>query len=138
MLIRVHGNGFALDRELRDDVQGKIEFSFARFSRQIGKVNVYLADLNGPKKGVDKSMRLVIDFEREPVVVIEEKGEDWPALIDRMTDRAMQTLSRQSKKFRSRMDRTSMSGDRHESNGENAFDDESVWDFLTAGPNRRE
>ena len=69
MLILVHGNGFNLDRELRDDVATKMETCFDRFSSRIGRVHVYLADLNGPKKGIDKSIRLVIDVEREPVIV---------------------------------------------------------------------
>jgi ribosome-associated translation inhibitor RaiA len=111
MLILVHGNGFALESALREEVQEKIESSFARFSSQIGKVNAYLADLNGPKKGIDKSIRLVIDIEREPVVVIEEKGEDWSALLESVADRATQNMARQIKRSRSRKDRTSMAGD---------------------------
>lgn len=111
MLILVHGNGFNLERELRDDVAEKIETSFTRFSSRIGKVHAYLADLNGPKKGIDKSMRLVIDVEREPVIVIEEKGEDWPALLENITDRACQSLTRQIKRSRSHKDRLSMAGD---------------------------
>lgn len=67
MLIKVHTSGFTMKRALRDDVLEKIELVLARFEGQIGKVSAYLADLNGPKKGVDKSMRLVIDIERQPV-----------------------------------------------------------------------
>lgn len=111
MLILVHGNGFNLERELRDDVADKIETSFARFSSRIGKVHAFLADLNGPKKGIDKSMRLVIDVEREPVIVIEEKGEDWPALLESITDRACQSLTRQIKRSRSYQHRMRISGE---------------------------
>jgi putative sigma-54 modulation protein len=111
MLILVHGNGFNLERELRDDVAEKIETSFTRFSSRIGKVHAYLADLNGPKKGIDKSIRLVIDVEREPVIVIEEKGEDWLALLESITDRACQSLTRQIKRSRSHKDRMRMAGD---------------------------
>lgn len=105
MLILVHGSGFPLARELRDVVEEKIESSFARFSRRIGKVNAYLADLNGPKKGVDKSIRLVVDVEREPVIVIEEKGEDWLVLLESIADRASQSLAKQIKRSRSHKDR---------------------------------
>jgi putative sigma-54 modulation protein len=111
MLILVHGNGFSLERELRDDVAEKIETSFTRFSSRIGKVHAFLADLNGPKKGIDKSIRLVIDVEREPVIVIEEKGEDWPALLESITDRACQSLTRQIKRSRSHKDRMRMAGE---------------------------
>lgn len=111
MLILVHGNGFTLDRDLRENVKEKIEANFTRFSNQIGRVNAYLADLNGPKKGIDKSIRLLIDIERKPQIVIEEKGENWLALLESVADRASQTLNRQVKRARSPNDRTSMAGD---------------------------
>ncbi|MFN7894474.1 MAG: hypothetical protein ACK5OC_29585 [Pirellula sp.] len=111
MLILVHGNGFNLERELRDDVAEKIETSFTRFNSRIGKVHAFLADLNGPKKGIDKSIRLVIDVEREPVIVIEEKGEDWPALLESITERACQSLTRQIKRTRSHKERMRMAGE---------------------------
>jgi ribosome-associated translation inhibitor RaiA len=110
MLILVHGNGFSLGRELREDVQEKLEATFNRYSSQIMRVNAYLADLNGPKKGVDKSIRIVIDIEREPKIVIEEKGEKWSSLLESATDRAAQTLTRQIKRSRARKNRTSMAG----------------------------
>ena len=117
MLILVHGNGFELERELRSDVQEKIELALGRFEIQIGKVNVYLADLNGPKKGVDKSIRLVIDIERQPVIVVEEKGEDWLSLLESVSDHASHTVSRQLDRSRAKKGRTSMAGDQ-ESNEE--------------------
>jgi putative sigma-54 modulation protein len=100
MLIMVHGSGFEMDRALREDLQAKIELVFGRFESQIGKVSVYLADLNGPKKGVDKSIRFVIDIERKPVVVVEEKGEDWLALLESISDRAVHTVARHFDKIK--------------------------------------
>jgi ribosome-associated translation inhibitor RaiA len=131
MLILVHGNGFALESDLREEVQEKIEASFARFSSQIGKVNAYLADLNGPKKGIDKSIRLVIDIEREPVVVIEEKGEDWSSLLESVADRATQNMARRIKRSRSRKDRTSMAGDEDASIVEEMPPVENGWNPLS-------
>ncbi len=108
MVINVHASGFVLDRELREDVQDKLDRSLFRFEPQIGKVDAYLADLNGPKKGLDKSIRLVISIERRPAIVIEEKGEDWRALLESVSDRAVHTVSRQNERARPRRDRTSI------------------------------
>jgi putative sigma-54 modulation protein len=110
MLIQVHGSGFQLRRELRNDVYEKIALVLNRFENQIGKVQVFLADLNGPKKGVDKSIRLVIDIERQPLMVVEEKGEEWPALLESVTDRAAHSVSRQFDRVREKKGRTSMAG----------------------------
>lgn len=131
MLILVHGNGFNLDRELRDDVATKMETCFDRFSSRIGRVHVYLADLNGPKKGIDKSIRLVIDVEREPVIVIEEKGEDWLPLLESIADRASQSLARQMKRSRSHKDRVSMAGDNDTAVEEMTASEDIAWNPLS-------
>jgi len=136
----VHGNGFEIERTLRDDVQEKIELVLGRFESQIGKVSVYLADLNGPKKGVDKSLRLVIDIERQPVVVVEEKGEDWLALLESISDRAAHTVARQIERSRSRKGHTSMAGDQESDENSSAVEDAYPiyhdWNPLSDRPDR--
>jgi len=140
MLIKVHGSGFEMDRALRDDVREKIELTLGRFEIQIGKVSVYLADLNGPKKGVDKSIRLVIDIERQPVVVVEEKGEDWLALLESISDRATHTVARQIERSRSRKGHTSMAGDQQLDEDpaavEDAYPIHRDWNPLSDRPDR--
>ncbi len=111
MIVQIHGSGFELERELRKDIQEKLELAFRRFEGQIAKLNIYLADLNGPKKGVDKSIRIVIDIERQPVIFVEERGEDWLALLESISDRASHTVAKQFDRLRSRKGRVSMSGD---------------------------
>jgi putative sigma-54 modulation protein len=111
MIVQIHGSGFEIERELRKDIHEKMEIAFGRFEGQIAKLNVYLADLNGPKKGVDKSIRIVVDIERQPVIVVEEKGEDWLALLESISDRASHTVAKQFGRLRSRKRRVSMSGD---------------------------
>lgn len=102
MLILVHGNGFELDPSLRRHVQSKIESSLSRFQNRIGSINAYLADLNGPKNGIDKSIKLVIDLEKKPVVVLDEKGGQWHTLLESISDRASHTISRVMSKSRQR------------------------------------
>jgi len=136
----VHGNGFERERALRDDVQEKIELVLGRFQSQIGTASVYLADLNGPKKGVDKSIRLAIDIERQPVVVVEEKGEDWLALLESISDRAAHTVARQIERSRSLKGHTSMAGDQESDNDSAAVEDaypiHRDWNPLSDQPDR--
>jgi len=140
MLIIIHGNGFEMERALRDDVQEKIKLVLGRFQSQIRKVSVYLADLNGPKKGVDKSIRLVIEIERQPVVVVEEKGEDWLALLESISDRAAHTLARQIERSRSHTGHTSMAGDQESDDDSTEVEDtnriHSHWNPLSDPPDR--
>ncbi len=44
------------------------------------------------------------------MIIIEEKGEDWMALLCRVSDRAVHTLQRQSQRTREKRGRTSMAG----------------------------
>ena len=140
MVIMVHGNGFEMERALRDVVQEKIELVLGRFESQIGKVSVHLADMNGPKKGVDKSIRLVIDIERQPVVVVEEKGEDWLALLESISDRAAHTVARQIERSRSRKGHTSMAGDQESDEDSAEVEDpypiHRDWNPLSDRPDR--
>ncbi len=115
MLIQVSGKGFELSSELRAEVKERMETALQRFSSRIGRVNVFLADQNGPKNGIDKSLRVIIDLERLPLIVVEEKGDTWHSLLDRSAERASHTVSRQVERIRERTDRISMSGDADES-----------------------
>lgn len=128
MLIQVSGKGMELSPELRAEVKGKMESALERFSSRIGRVNVFLADENGPKNGIDKSLRVIIDLERLPLIVVEEKGEEWLSILDRSAERAAHTVSRQVERIRARMDRTSMSGDGDDSNESQA--DSMAWNPL--------
>ncbi len=74
MLIQAHASGLALDSEMRRTIEEKLSASFARFKDAIEKIQVNLADENGPKKGIDKFLRLSIHVEHQPVIIIEEKG----------------------------------------------------------------
>lgn len=111
MLIHVGGKGFELSPELREDVEQRIERALERFRPRIGRVNVFLADENGPKNGIDKSARVIIDIERLPLIIIEEKGEAWSPMLDCLVERVTHTISRQLQRIRSRTDRVSMAGE---------------------------
>jgi putative sigma-54 modulation protein len=105
MLVMVHSRGFEMSRELRSDVLEKVESAFTRFQNQIRKVEVYLADDNGPKKGLDKSIRLTIDLKNRPMLAVLEKGEGWQPMLEGIADRAVHTITRNIGRLRRRKTR---------------------------------
>lgn len=111
MLVQISGKGFELCSELRQYVEERVSTSLDRFVEGIARVNVFLSDENGPKQGLDKSIRLVVDIEKLPLIVVQEQGETWYAVLDRATERAVHAVSRQVDRVRTRIDRTSMAGD---------------------------
>jgi ribosome-associated translation inhibitor RaiA len=115
MLVQVSCKGFEPSAELRDHVEERILSALIRFTGRIARVNVFLSDENGPKHGRDKSLRFVIDIERLPLIVVEERGEAWHTVLDQAVERAVHAVSRHIDRIRSRADRTSMAGDIDES-----------------------
>lgn len=111
MLVQVNGRGFELSTELRNYVEEKLASALVRFSPRIASAKAFLADENGPKQGLDKSLRLVIDVDRLPLIVVEELGDSWHAVIAKSVERAAHAVSRQADRSRSRADRTSMAGE---------------------------
>jgi putative sigma-54 modulation protein len=111
MLVQVSARGFEPISELRDNAEERVSTALDRFTDRISRVNVFLSDENGPKNGRDKSVRLVIDIVRLPLIVVEERGESWHAVLDQAAERAVHTVSRQLDRDRSWTDRTSMAGE---------------------------
>jgi ribosome-associated translation inhibitor RaiA len=134
MLIQVSAKGFELTDLLRADIEARVESSLERFRSRIGRVHVFVADVNGPKNGIDKSLRIIIDIERLPLIVVEEQGEAWQSILDIAMERAAHTVSRQIERMRSRQDRTSMAGERHAWGADE--NEEADWNPLRERPNR--
>ena len=111
MLIQVSSKGFEASVELRDHAEVRIMTALEKFADRVARVNVFLSDENGPKHGRDKTIRLVIDIERLPLIVVEDRGESWHAILYQAADRAVHAVTRQIDRIRSRADRTSMAGD---------------------------
>ena len=68
--------------ELRKDVERSIEFAVDRYKPQVKEVSVYLADLNGPKGGVDKLCQITADLRgrSNPVLILERATKILPAV----------------------------------------------------------
>jgi putative sigma-54 modulation protein len=111
MQVMISGKVPDLKPAYRDDIEKKITKALSRFHDRITEVRVFLADVNGPKKGVDKMLRVVVDVVRKPLVIVEERGESWTAMIDRSVDRVVRSVNRQIKRPRSRSGRVSMAGE---------------------------
>lgn len=74
---------------------GHLEFALGRFRSRIRSVTVRLADVNGPRGGVDKTCLVTIRLDASKrLIVIEETDADAVVAIDRATDRASRAVAR--------------------------------------------
>jgi ribosome-associated translation inhibitor RaiA len=94
MHIDIHAQGVTLTDGLRNQIERRLRFALAHSSHRIGRVNVRLADTNGPRGGVDKYCRVEVTLNGLPPVVIEDIQPDLQTAVDRATGRAGRTVSR--------------------------------------------
>jgi ribosome-associated translation inhibitor RaiA len=101
-MILIHVTGLQLTTGLRREVFEHIAAALNRHEERVQSVHVYLKDENGPKRGVDKSCRVVVNFSGMSQIVIEDRFGDMAGLLHRVGGRIRQTLARKLTKHRMR------------------------------------
>lgn len=76
-------------------VERRLQFALSRFSGRIRRVDVFLADENGPRGGIDKTCRIVVRLRDGGDVVAEVSDIDWVIAVDRATTRIGHTTGRE-------------------------------------------
>lgn len=87
MQVFISAKHFKVSEPIREHVNRRLEFALDRFQDEIERIDVSLADLNGPKGGLDKECRMVAKLRSDGTVVIEDQDVDFYAVIDRAADR---------------------------------------------------
>ena len=95
MRLDVTTHEIELTPDLREQVKRRIHFALGRFSARIKTVSVCLADVNGPRGGVDKCCVVRIQAGLRRAVVIREQHSDVHAAIAIAADRAQRSMTRQ-------------------------------------------
>ena len=90
IVIRIHQ--VDLTFELRDHVRRRLEFALGRLGPAVRAVRVTLADVNGPRGGVDKRCRIVLSGSHRTIA--EAVDADPYAAVDRACERLAHALRR--------------------------------------------
>jgi putative sigma-54 modulation protein len=88
MQIGIRTSHLSLQPEQRQQIERRASFALARLSTLIKRVEVSLADTNGPRGGVDKRCRVLVHLDGGSTAFVEDRDSDLVALIDRTLDRA--------------------------------------------------
>lgn len=94
MSLDLHAEGIELTTDLRDQIERSLSFALARFDSHIIRTTIHLVDVNGPKGGVDKQCKIVVQVRGQQPVVVEEIDASISAAVDRAADRASQAVHR--------------------------------------------
>lgn len=87
MHIDIRPSNLALQPEHAERITRRAGFALSRLASRIRRVEVRFVDVNGPRGGIDKRCRVLLHLDRGLPVLVEEKGSDLLALIDRAMDR---------------------------------------------------
>ncbi len=88
MRVDIRGRDVYITESLRAHIERKLGFALDRFTGQIREVRVMLADLNGPRGGIDKCCQLEISLAPSSKIVMEDRASNVYAAIDRLADKA--------------------------------------------------
>jgi len=91
-----------MDSSLRETVDLGSRFALSRFSERIRSAEVQLADINGPRGGVDKRCRIVVRMLPTGTVIVEDKDADAHAAVARASERVARAVTRELERRRER------------------------------------
>jgi ribosome-associated translation inhibitor RaiA len=92
MELVIHGRHLELSQSLRSHTSTRLLAAMDRHEDCVRRVDVRLADVNGPRGGVDKICEILIDSPRMGRLVITEAGDDLYTTITRAAHRAKELL----------------------------------------------
>jgi putative sigma-54 modulation protein len=100
MQLDIQTNGFSLTDGIRDYTIRRMQFALHRNDKHIVSVRVRLADINGPRGGVDKRCQIDLSLAGQNDIVIEDTETSLYVAIDRASERCSRTLNRRIERLR--------------------------------------
>jgi putative sigma-54 modulation protein len=103
MQLDIQANGFSLTEGLRNYTKWRMQFAVDRDDAHVTRARVRLADVNGPRGGIDKRCQIELALAGHKSIVIEDIETDLYVAIDRASDRCARTLNRRLERSRERL-----------------------------------
>ncbi len=100
MQVEIHSNGFSLTDGIRDYAKRRLQFVLNRTDKHITRIQVRLADINGPRGGIDKRCQIDLTLAGRNHIIVEDTETDLYVAIDRASDRCERTLARHLERAR--------------------------------------
>jgi hypothetical protein len=94
MHLELYGQVFGQDADLRGRVERRLGFALDRLGCRVTRVQGVLADLNGPRGGIDKRCLLVSDLLRAGQLIVEQRADTWAGAVDGAAGRLAEAIRR--------------------------------------------
>lgn len=95
MKIEVRFRGIQATDALREHTARRVHFHLSRFGGEVTQVLVRLADVNGPKGGVDKRCQVTVRGPRFGSATLDELSGDAFSAVDRAVERISHSAGRE-------------------------------------------
>ncbi len=95
MEVEISSQNFHVDDETESHVERRMEFALKQFNSWITHVQVHLEDVNGPRRGIDKKCRILVNIKGGKTIKIEDLDADLISAINRAADRVGQVVGRE-------------------------------------------
>ena len=95
MEVEIRSQNMHVDDETQSHVERRMEFALKQFNSWITRVQVHLEDVNGPRRGIDKQCRILVNIKGGKTIKVEDLDVDMIAAVNRAADRLGQVVSRE-------------------------------------------
>jgi putative sigma-54 modulation protein len=95
MELTISSQNLHVDEDTELHVRRRIDFALEQFNSWITRVQVHLEDVNGPRRGVDKQCRILVNIKGGKTLKVEDLDTDIIAAVNRAADRVGQVVSRE-------------------------------------------
>lgn len=94
MVVSVRGHDLSLSDALETHTRRRLDLALGGIARYLNEVEVRIADVNGPRGGVDKRCTIKVALRRVGVVVARATGTDAYLTVDRAAERIRTVVTR--------------------------------------------
>jgi ribosome-associated translation inhibitor RaiA len=102
MELQIGRHDVQLDEALHEHIERRVEFALGQFGEFVSRVRLNLADVNGPRRGIDKECQMLVYLRDGHLVKVRDVNGDFATAVNRAADRAGHAVARQLDKRRDR------------------------------------
>jgi putative sigma-54 modulation protein len=100
MELEISAQKFRVSDRLQEHIERQLNFALGQFESWISGTAVHLEDVNGPKGGIDKQCRILVNLKGGKTLKVEDIDADFTIAVNRAADRLGQVVSREVDKRR--------------------------------------
>ncbi|MFZ5829985.1 MAG: HPF/RaiA family ribosome-associated protein [Planctomycetota bacterium] len=100
MQLEIRRQNVRLDDTMVEHIEKQMGVALNNFESWLRDVQVSLEDVNGPKGGVDKQCRVLVNLRSGKMLKVEDTAEDWTTVVNRTADRVGHVVAKEVGKRR--------------------------------------